>query len=117
MRIGNLGGTIETNGATVKINAGIFHDPAATNAIDGGLTIKSSVPGGVLILNPVDTNTNNAAGAAISANTFTGPVNIVSGTLQPQKLGALAGSSSLTVGPNGKFDVNFMPGPPAFPRS
>ena len=46
----------------VQINAGIFHDPAATNAIDGGLTIKSSVPGGILILNPTATNANTAAG-------------------------------------------------------
>ena len=84
---------------------------------DGGLTIKSSVPGGILILNPTATNANTAAGAAISANTFNGPVNIVSGTLQTQNVGALAGSSLLTVGANGKFDVSLMPGAPASPRN
>ena len=114
VRIGTNGGTIETNGATVQINAGIFHDPNAA-AVDGGLTIKSSVPGGVLVLNPSFTNANTAAGAQISANTFNGPVNIVSGTLQTQKVGALAGSSLLTVGANGKFDVSVMPGAPSLP--
>jgi len=112
VKVGNGGGTIETNGATVQINAGIFHDPGA-NAVDGGLTVKSSVAGGVLILNPIGTNANTAAGAAITANTFTGPVTITSGTLRPQSFGALAGSTSLVVGPSGVFDVSFMPGPPS----
>ncbi len=114
VRIGTNGGTIETNGATVQINAGIFHDPNAAT-VDGGLTIKSSVPGGVLVLNPSFTNANTAAGAQISANTFNGPVNIVSGTLQTQVVGALAGSSLVTVGANGKFDVSLMSSAPSLP--
>jgi fibronectin-binding autotransporter adhesin len=116
VRIGANGGTIETNGATVQINAGIFHDPTlAAGVADGGLTVKSSVPGGILVLSPSFTNANTAAGAQISANTFNGPVNIVSGTLQTQNIGALAGSSLVTVGANGKFDVSLLPSAPSLP--
>jgi fibronectin-binding autotransporter adhesin len=96
---GSGGAIIDSNGHDITIKAQLIHDRSIAG-LDDGLTIKSSTGNGIVRLNPSFTN----AGTAATTNTFNGPVNIVSGTLQPQSAGALAGTASITLGASGKYD-------------
>jgi autotransporter-associated beta strand protein len=112
VRVSTNGGTIDLNGIDTTITAGIFHDPTAgVPAIDGGLTIKSTGTGAVLTLFPQFQLGNSVAAATITANTLTGPISIVSGTLKPAIFGAVSSSGSLRVGTTGTLDFGSISDP------
>jgi fibronectin-binding autotransporter adhesin len=118
VRIGSSGGSIDVNGHSVTITAGIFHDPnIAAGTPDGGLTVKSTGGNGTLILMPTNQNAaqTDISGTqhVIDTNTYTsytGPTTIQSGaTLKPSVNAAVKASSGFVV--NGKYDVSSLSNP------
>src|SRR5262249_46169140 len=109
VRVGSAGGTIDTNGHNVTINAGLFHEPSVAGA-DGGLTVASSTPGGVLTLSPLFQNGASQAAATINTAayaSYTGPTTILTGaTLVPTSSAAILKSSGIIVNAGGKLDTS-----------